>query len=317
MTERASHKRLDQEPKARPRDLPELMSLALAMEQEAVRRYSELAAHMEKLGESALAATMLALLEEERDHIAEITRWCSKLTGGPPNFAERPWVLPPEIGRSWEEATASARLTPYRALGIAVLNEERGFAFYSYIAASSNDARVQTAAEKLAAEELRHAAILRRERRRAYRRERAAADPDLDLILSAASLPDFIRQSQSMEADAALRHSLIADRLRALREHEAAETVAKVMWTERQAAALSETEFSRAKVAASLSLPQESTSVGLLRAALAEAERLHDAYIDLGDKTRDEEVLAAAQAAATRTMHNLASLAAALHGRTI
>jgi rubrerythrin len=308
-------KRLDEEPRARPRDLPELMSLALAMEEEAVRRYTRLAADMEKVGELGLAATFLALIEEERDHVAEITRWSGELTGAPPAAASRPWTLPPEIARSWNEAAASMRLTPYGALSIAVHNEERGFAFYSYIAANSDDGAVRTMAERLAGEELQHAAILRRERRRAYRRERQTRSLDLAFAIAVASLPDFIRQSRRMEAIAAVRHGRIAERLGTLMEPQAAEVIAQVAESERRQGASGGEKTPIAGVGDPL--PDGATAPVLLRAALAEAERLHDAYLDLADRTRDEQVLVAAQAAATRTMRNLGSIATQLHASSL
>src|SRR5579862_1021291 len=61
--------RLERQPTARPRTLHELMSIAAAMESEAVRRYGQLAADMTKRGDHGLAATFQAMLEEERDHL--------------------------------------------------------------------------------------------------------------------------------------------------------------------------------------------------------------------------------------------------------
>ena len=287
------------------------MGLALAMEEEAVARYTRLAADMEKIGDPALAATFLALIEEERDHVSEITSWSSKLTGALPRAASRPWELPPEIARSWNEASASACLTPYRALSIAVHNEERGFAFYAYIAAHSDDEAVRSTAERLAAEELEHAALLRRERRRAYRREQRAPLLDFGAVIAAASLEDFHRQSRRMEAAAAARHRWIAGRLEALAQREAAEVVARVAQAEhREAMRGSDDGVLTGK---DHPLPEEAAAPQLLRAALAEVEKLHDAYLDLADRTRDEQVLAEAQAAAARTMSNLGSIAAQLH----
>src|SRR5262249_46349329 len=121
--------RLDQEPKAQPRTLSEVMSLAAAMEREASQRYAALAAQMRRRGDRALAATFEAMLEEERDHLAAIERWSREVTQLPPGKASDAWLLPPEIARSWDEVMDSVLLTPYRALSIAVLNEERGFAF--------------------------------------------------------------------------------------------------------------------------------------------------------------------------------------------
>jgi rubrerythrin len=163
--------RLKHQPAARPRTLHELMSLAAALEGEAIRRYGQLAAEMGQRGDHGLAATFAALLEEERDHLKGIERWARAATGLPPAPTPQPWQLPPEIAGSWDDIAGSALLTPYQALSIAVLNEERGFAFYSYLAANTEDDGVRAGAERLAAEELNHAALLRRERRRAFRRE--------------------------------------------------------------------------------------------------------------------------------------------------
>ena len=62
--------KLTEEPSARPRSIGELTGLAAAMEAEAVARYEQLAAEMERQGESVLAATFRTLLEEERHHDA-------------------------------------------------------------------------------------------------------------------------------------------------------------------------------------------------------------------------------------------------------
>jgi len=62
-------------------------------------------------------------------------------------------------------------MTPYRALSMAVRNEERAFAFWSYVAGFAQDLEIKKAAEAMAREELGHVAILRKERRRAYHSE--------------------------------------------------------------------------------------------------------------------------------------------------
>ena len=73
-------------------------------------------------------------------------------------------------------ATAHPRLlSAYRALSMAVRNEERAFAFWSYVAAHAGDADIRHAAETMAHEELGHVATLRRERRSAFHAERRHA----------------------------------------------------------------------------------------------------------------------------------------------
>ena len=57
---------------------------------------------------------------------------------------------------------------------MAVRNEERAFAFWSYVAGFATDPEIKKAAEAMAHEELGHVATLRKERRRAYHKEDSA-----------------------------------------------------------------------------------------------------------------------------------------------
>jgi rubrerythrin len=59
--------------------------------------------------------------------------------------------------------------TPYQALATAVRSAEEAFRYYSHFASSAEGETVRAQAEALAKEALTHAALLRRERRRAYR----------------------------------------------------------------------------------------------------------------------------------------------------
>jgi rubrerythrin len=291
-------KRLEQEPVARARTLPELMSLAAAMEREAVRRYGQFAAEMARRGEHGLAATFRAMEEEERDHLDGVERWSRTLTGTPPHVAAQPWELPPEIARSWDEAAGSARLTPYRALGIAVLNEERGFAFYTYLAAKAEDPSVREAAERLAAEELNHAALLRRERRRAYRRERGGEPMPAALPTTEV---EFAERWQRLELAVAQRLAALAERLTALGcavDAAALEAAAGEAHRPLPPAAAAPSQQSRAE---------------LLQAALAEVERLYDFYADLADHAGSEAVLRLAQNAASDAVRRLGAIATRLH----
>ena len=65
-------------------------------------------------------------------------------------------------------------MTPYRALSMAVRNEERAFAVWSYVAGFAEDPEIKKSAESMAREELGHVATLRNERRRAYHSEHGA-----------------------------------------------------------------------------------------------------------------------------------------------
>ncbi|RUW75956.1 ferritin family protein [Mesorhizobium sp. M4B.F.Ca.ET.049.02.1.2] len=302
-------KRLSEEPKVQFRNVRQLLGLATAMEETAAQRYQGLAARMVKLNEREIAGTFSTLVEEQRDHVEEIAGRSRQLTGAQPPTPADPRGLPSEIARSWDEAEASALLTPYRALGIAVDNEMLAFAYYSYVAAQSDDTAVRATAEWLAGKALDHAATLRDERRRAYRRQGAAGARGEMPMLDASSLPEFVRQSRQLESRAAACHRRIASRLAVLGEDAASKTIAEVAERERangSEAANGTVEAGRAELA------QAARPLPLLRAALAEAERLHQTYLNLADRTRDEQVLAAAQRAADRTLQSLAAIAARL-----
>ncbi|TDQ82913.1 rubrerythrin [Dongia mobilis] len=157
-------------PSTHVRSLAELLSIALAIETEAVRRYRELAAAMARRGEAETSAVFADMALEEDGHIRAIQKLAAQV-GCPAIQPEtHAWRLPPEFAESWDRVAGSALLTAYRALAIAVDNEQRAFSFYTFIAAEAEDAETIRFAEVLAQEELNHAALLRKWRRAAYRR---------------------------------------------------------------------------------------------------------------------------------------------------
>lgn len=164
---------LSQEPVIAVATLGELLGIALAMEREAIRRYQFLAANRQCRGEPSVAQIFQDLAEEESRHANAIASLIADLLGDSiPDTAPYLWYLPPDIARSWDEIQDDARLTPYKALSIAVINEMRAFSYYSYIAAHAAPA-IAAHTETLAREELNHAALLRQARRKAFHRDRA------------------------------------------------------------------------------------------------------------------------------------------------
>lgn len=191
-------------------DMATLVEIARAIEDEAVRRYALLADLMDRRGETAVASAFRVMLEEERRHVAAVDRWAASV-GEPVRAATQyEWLLPADLSSSWEEVAGSALLTPYRAFALAVENEERAFSFYAYLAARAEDGQVRAEAEKLGAEELRHAALLRRWRRRAYHQERRSTRPAPAQIDSVQELRDVLAQR---EVDIAAVHLALARRL--------------------------------------------------------------------------------------------------------
>src|SRR6516165_2162629 len=167
---------LNAEPKGNLSSLGELFALAHAMEQEAATRYAELADEMRRQNKPDLSAVFTQLAAAEREHVIGVTRWSQSRLGRAPDPALVRWEGPGTFdAEAAAEITTSRLMTPYRALSIAVRNEERAFAFWSYVAAFAEDDEIRKAAEAMAREELGHISRLRKERRLAYHREHDAA----------------------------------------------------------------------------------------------------------------------------------------------
>jgi rubrerythrin len=159
----------------------EVFALAHAMEQEAAARYAALADEMRRLGKVDLAVVFEHLAAEERSHVDSVVRWSKSRVGAPPDPARISWEGPETFdAQTISEITGSALMTPYRALSMAVRNEERAFAFWSYVAAHAYQGPIKRAAETMARQELDHVAKLRKERRRAYHEERRRERPSDD-----------------------------------------------------------------------------------------------------------------------------------------
>lgn len=213
-----------------PVSLPVLADIADAIERESVRRYQTLAAVMERRGDEATAAAFRVMLDEERKHVGAVERWAAALGPAREGGARFEWRLPAELWGTWDEVATSARLTPYRAFAIAVDNEQRAFALYSYLAAGATDPRVAAEAEKLALEELGHAALMRRWRRQAWHREQREAPEAPPVVTSAEALQKLLARR---EADIVARHRAVAARLRAVGDDESAALLEQLVpsWT--------------------------------------------------------------------------------------
>jgi len=199
--------------------LPVLVGVATAIERASAQRYALLEEHMRRRGDAATAAAFRAMGDEERTHITAVKEWATSLGEKEPELGFD-WLLPPELASSWDEVSGSTTLTPYRAFAIAAVNEQRAFALYSYLSAHATEPHVAAQAERLALEELRHASLMRRWRRKAWHRERRAehaAPPEV-------STPDALRDLiASFETRIAQRHREVIDELRALGDNEGAQ----------------------------------------------------------------------------------------------
>ncbi|RTL91939.1 MAG: rubrerythrin family protein [Hyphomicrobiales bacterium] len=167
--------RLTSEPAASIRSMGELLATAMGMEKESADRYADLAGRMRAAGRRELADVFDRLVLEETGHIDMVVSWSRQIIDKPPEIL-RPEAAPQGIFDEEGIGLVSPELVDaYRSLAIAVRNEERAFAFWSYVAAHGASPEIREAAEQMAREELEHAKTLRSERRKAFFKDRRSA----------------------------------------------------------------------------------------------------------------------------------------------
>lgn len=281
-----------------------LMAIAVGMEHEAAQRYDELARAMAVRGEPELTALFRQLAEVEREHEAGLGRWAEREGRPAPAPVSFGWRLPETFGDEAEGALAHT-LTPYRALSLAVANEERAFTFYSYLAALAADGDVRLRAEALAREELNHVQQLRVMRRRAFhmdraapRRVRRARDPDElaglahGLELASAEVDEAVAATLDGPAGAMLNQQVAAARLRAKRFGYALPGPGSAAAEGARAAGL---------LAEGLLTPE-----GALKLSLRNAEEVAEAYMATAEHAVDDELMHQAQDLAEQAVARLA-----------
>jgi Rubrerythrin len=168
----------------------------------------------------------------------------------------------------------------------AVRNEDRAFAFYTYVAAEADRADVRALAEDLARDELQHATLLRHYRRRAFHAGRPAP----------VDIPETVEALRAMsrrwDADAAAAHTGLAAKLEEAGEPEDAAIFRRLAAREAAAAI--------GAAAAGIS-PLRSSADGL---RLVEAA--FDRYALIGERASNELVLREAQRLAGEIVARLA-----------
>ncbi|WP_186420262.1 ferritin family protein [Bosea sp. CS1GBMeth4] len=281
---------LKAEPSAPVRSLEELFALAHAMEQEAAERYAEIARRMREEGNPGLAAVFDGLSADETGHLDQVVRWSRHVKGQAPDPSLIRWKPPETFDDEGASTIAPELLSAYRALAMAVRNEERAFAFWSYVAAQAQDAPIQQAAEAMAREELGHVATLRRERRRAFHAARAGAGGDGEVAGDEAALERrladlFERLAAQAPADEQTRLTAYAQEAR------------------RHALELE---------AAPIRTPAASHLRAAATSPVALAELLTERYLEVADGQRDEAELVRLQALAGRAVARLVWLRADL-----
>jgi len=285
---------LGTEPAGTLHSLDELFALASAMEHEAATRYGELAEEMRRQKKSDLAAVFTQLAAAEREHVDSVTRWSQSRLGRAPNPGLVQWQGPETLGAEVAAEIRTSRLmTPYRALSIAVRNEERAFAFWSYVAAFAEDPEIKNAAEALAREELGHVSTLRRERRRAYHSERDAARADRTSGATAGQVGHA-----TSHVDAGTLERRLALHLAGMENHLAGAAANRTRELSRETNDMAVQAVGLGRFPASVERADAQTI----------AEALTDAYLEGAEETHDPERLQVLQALAERAIVRLAWL---------
>jgi rubrerythrin len=274
---------LRDEPAGKVQSLDELFALAHEMEAVAARIYTEFAHAAREHGKPELAEVFERIAEEERGHAASVTTWSTRTVGSAPNERALRWHGPPTFDEAdAAEIAGSTLVSPYRALSIAVRNEERAFAFWSYVASAADLPEVRAAAETMAREELEHVAAFRRLRRGAYHRARAGrseASPRIAAEQLERRLEKTLRE--------AARGAPELERTKLLSLAQEADGMADLAARTKAGHAISDSE---------------STPFGL-------AEALAEAYLGAADETRSEDELQLLQQLAKQAVARLAAMA--------
>jgi rubrerythrin len=291
---------LKHEPAGRIASPDELLAIAHAMEREAGRRYRELADHMRRQGEEQLVTLFDFLARIEDKHAEEIDARARAVIGKPVDPARVRWELP----ENFDEAEARSHLlTPYRALAIAVRNEERAFAFFTYLAANAENDDVRRLAEQSAMDELDHAALLRRERRKAWRSHgkwEMPSRPEAERVVSVAEL---LVRSATIERAAAAEHQALAKALAAQGNHVVAELFEQASADEQSTA-----DEAAARLGPSANIPKAPHPAGPARTipdGLRILEDTFERYAYISEQSADEGLLIEAQKLAERALRRL------------
>jgi len=257
------------------------------MEREAADRYTGLAAEMQRQNKLDLATVFAELAAAEREHVDSVERWSQSRLGKAPDPALVRWEAPETFdSETAAEIKTSRLMTPYRALSMAVRNEERAFAFWSYVAGFAKDPEIRKAAEAMAREELGHVATLRKERRRAYHSEH-------DRMRAG-------RHGNIGQVDAAVLERGLAVHLAALERRVEGESANRAGELHQETVEMSALSIGFGRFPASLEQGDAQTI----------AETLADAYLDGAERSEDPGRLESLQALAERAIARLAWLRA-------
>lgn len=138
----------------------ELLAYSLALEEEAVERFNELADQMEVHNNHEVADLFYRLAEIEGKHVEKVRR-ASEGKELPNLLAwEFDWIDAGESPEGGSLEDAHYLMQPWHAIELAKHGEQRAVAFFRHVASNATNEEVEKMARKLVAEEQEHVELL-------------------------------------------------------------------------------------------------------------------------------------------------------------
>lgn len=278
--------RLKADPDAIVGTLAELFALASALATMAASRYAAIAVRLRE-AELASDADVFESLSAGQTSYRDALLQRAHRIGCRPDQTIMLRPLPDIFDDEGAMTSAPALLTPYRAFAMAVRNDERAFAFWSYIAAHAIASDVQKEAEALAHEVLTQAAILRGQRRNAFHEQRIAhplSGAEIQPVAELAALE--LRLAELLERHAS--HADVDGRIQLLEE---------AVQGRRHARLLDSLPAFSSPSSPVVRVPDEPVAL---------AELLAERYLEAADMLLDEQAMATAQTLAGAAILRLA-----------
>ena len=138
-----------------------LLAHAIAIEQEAIERYSDFSIRMSDLGNDEVAKVFAALARFEGGHLQELTQRTRGMELPPIDASQHAWLDSGAPEKAARELVFRL-MTPRDAIQIALAAEHRAQAFFLRLQRVASTTEMRALAQEMAAEELDHVALLER-----------------------------------------------------------------------------------------------------------------------------------------------------------
>ena len=279
--------------------LESLAQLAASMERSAAATYCRLAADMKKLHNPEAVEMFERLIEIERGYQSEISTWAHDLDI---EISTEEDKSTPAVEDRESQAATDLLLTPWQAINMAVRTEQEAFEFFTALAANANQEDVRQQSETVASRKLEHIALLRLERKRAWRTDERAR---LEAIVGQdipGTLASFEKTTRELKSALRQRYLELAVEGTNLGNHNAATLLRQL------AAEIPDNNPGTEVTMNSVNETTRNDKAAVLRAALRETEAAFDAFMAVAARATSEDIVDAAQVEASECVARLEGL---------